>query len=227
MAKQREAGFTLLEILVGLVISSLIMVGLTSVMQVVNAGWGRATASIEKQSAMTAGLDILAGDIARIERVVSKDGKTFVFGGSPAEAVFILAERDAHNEAGLYWVRILVRSEKGITELVRMRSPRIFGQDDISAIAWRDEVVLLRGRYAIEMSYRAPRLAADWSRYWEGQARLPQQIRFVITGSDGKPAVPEMVLALNIGAEVACFEPAAAGCTISNGGELVAEKSTQ
>ncbi len=216
-----EAGFTLLEILVGLVISSLIMVGLTSVMQVVNTGWGRATVSIEKQSSLTAGLDILSADIARIERIVAKDRKSFLFGGSPAEAVYILAERDSHNEAGLYWVRLLVRSEDGLTELVRMRAPRIFGENDISRISWRDEVVLLRGRYGIELSYRAPPAEAEWSRYWEGQARLPRQIRFVITGADGKPAMPEMVLALKIGAESACFEDTAAGCTLSTGGELV------
>ena len=207
--------------MVGLVISSLIMVGLTGVMQVVNTGWGRATVSIEKQSALTAGLDILAADIARIERVVSKDRKSFLFGGSPAEAVYILAERDSHNEAGLYWVRLLVRGEDGITELVRMRAPRVFGENDISRISWRDEVVLLRGRYAIEMSYRAPPAETKWNRFWEGQARLPRQIRFVITGADGKPAVPEMVLALKIGAESSCFEDAASGCTLNSGGELV------
>lgn len=222
-----EDGFTLLEILVGLVISSLIMVGLTSVMQIVNTGWGRAAASIEKQSSLTAGLDILAGDIARIERIPAKDRKTFLFGGSPAEAVFILAERDSHNQWGLYWVRLLVRSDNGLTELVRMRARRKSGESDLSALSWRDEVVLLHGAYAVEMSYRAPRSGSEWSRYWEGQNRLPQQIRFAITGADGKPAVPEMVLALKIGAETACFEASAAGCTINSRGELTNQDQPQ
>ena len=220
-----DLGFTLLEILVGLVISSMIMVGLTAAMKVVNSGWERAAHSIEKQSALTAGLDILGDDISRIERIAAKNKKQFLFGGSPDEAVYILAERDGHNQAGLYWVRLLVRRDNGVTELIRMRAPRRLGEEDFGAIGWRDEVVLLRGAYKIEMSYRSLRSGgSDWNRYWERQNRLPQQIRFDIRDRDGTPAVPEMILALKIGAEAACLDAASPECTLNTKGELTAKE---
>jgi prepilin-type N-terminal cleavage/methylation domain-containing protein len=217
----RQDGFTLFEILVGLVISSLIMVGLTASMRTVNAGWDAATAAIERQGAFAGGLPIIAEDIAHIERLANKTGQKFLFGGSPAEAAFIIAERDSQNRAGLYWVRLLVRSEAGVTELVRMRAPYRAGDEDPVAIDWKDEVVLLRGPYEIEMNYRAPRSGvADWRRYWEGENRLPQQFRLMIGDRSAGISLPEIVLALRIDAEVQCLANPGAGCTMTSRGVL-------
>ena len=51
-----EAGFTLLEILVGLLISSLIMVGLSLGMKTINTGFDSAARLIARTGTLTTGL---------------------------------------------------------------------------------------------------------------------------------------------------------------------------
>jgi len=221
---RREAGFTLIEILVGLAISSLIMVGLSAAMRTIDMGWNRTTQSVERQAMLASAFHVLAGDIARIERAVTGEegGRGFLFAGTESEAIYVLAERPGNNRAGLYWVRLLVRERDGATELVRMRAPFVWGKYAISAIAWRDDVVLMRGNIAVEMTYRSPRAGLrSWSTNWPASNRLPEQIKVEITDNKtGLWSTPAMVLALAIDAEAACFNVDSAACTMRTGGAL-------
>jgi prepilin-type N-terminal cleavage/methylation domain-containing protein len=217
-----DSGFTLLEILVGLVISSLIMVGLSLAMKTINMGFDQATVSIGRQGTIATGLYIAAGDISRIERVFDNPEQPgqFLFAGSRGEAVYILAERPGNNRAGLYWVRLLVRKTGDGAELVRMRAPYRQGQQDFAAIEWRDEVVLLRGGLAIELSYRAPRSGLrDWANSWLARNMLPGEIKIEIGDvGTGRLRVPVFVQTLKIGAEADCVAAGTPGCTMNSGG---------
>jgi prepilin-type N-terminal cleavage/methylation domain-containing protein len=223
MAKQRQthqAGFTLIEILVGLAISSLIMVGLTAAMRTIDLGWNRTTQSVERQGMLASGFHILAGDIARIERATVGNG--FLFAGTVSEAIYVLAERPGNNRAGLYWVRLQVRERGGVTELVRMRAPFVSGKHEVAAIAWGDDVILIGGDLAVEIAYRSPRAGLrSWSTDWPAGNRLPEQIKIEITSrKTGLWLVPAMVLALEIDAEAACFDAESPACTIRTAGAL-------
>jgi prepilin-type N-terminal cleavage/methylation domain-containing protein len=223
-ADRRNAGFTLLEILVGLAISSLIMVGLTAAMQTVDRGWNRTTQSIERQGTLATGFHVLAGDVARIERAISGSAGApgFLFAGTASEAIYVLAERPGNNRAGLYWVRLQVREQGGVTELVRTRAPFVSGRQDVAAIAWGDDVILVSGNIAVEMTYRAPRAGLrSWSTSWPAGNRLPEQIKIEITDrKTGLWLAPAMVLALEIDAEAACFNADSASCTMKTEGAL-------
>ncbi len=219
----RNAGFTLLEILVGLAISSLIMVGLTAAMQTIDRGWNRTTESVERQGTLASGFHVLAGDIARIERApAGGDAPGFLFAGSASEAIYVLAERPGNNRAGLYWVRLQVRDRDGATEFVRMRAPFVSGRQDVSTLVWADEVVLMRGNIAGEMTYRSPRAGLrSWSTSWLAGNRLPEQIKIEITDrKTGLWLTPAMVLALEIDAEAACFNADSPACTMKTEGAL-------
>ncbi len=220
----RNAGFTLLEILVGLAISSLIMVGLTAAMQTIDRGWNRTTQSVERQGTLATGFQVLAGDIARIERAPAGSAETpgFLFAGTASEAIYVLAERPGNNRAGLYWVRLQVRERGGVTELVRTRAPFVSGRQDVAAIAWGDDVVLLSGNIAVEMTYRSARAGLrNWSASWPAGNRLPEQIKIEITDrKTGLWLVPAMVLALEIDAEAACFNADSPACTMKTEGAL-------
>jgi prepilin-type N-terminal cleavage/methylation domain-containing protein len=220
----RDAGFTLLEILVGLAISSLIMVGLTAAMQTVDRGWTRTTESVERQATLASGFHVLAGDIARIERAIAAGGGTpgFLFAGTASEAIFVLAERPGNNRAGLYWVRLQVRERDGANELVRMRAPFVSGRQNVPAIAWADEVILIRGNIAVEMTYRSPRAGLrSWSTSWPAGNRLPEQIKIEITNrKTGRWLAPAMVMTLAIDAEAACFNADSTSCTMKTEGAL-------
>ena len=69
---QAEAGFTLLEILVGLLISSLILGGLSLAMGSINRGYEQTTAAIDRQGTITTGLEVFHQDISRIEREIGR-----------------------------------------------------------------------------------------------------------------------------------------------------------
>ena len=221
---RREAGFTLIEILVGLAISSLIMVGLSAAMRTIDMGWNRTTQSVERQGMLASAFHVLTGDIARIERaaVDGESGRGFLFAGTASEAIYVLAERPGNNRAGLYWVRLLVRERDGATELVRMRAPFVTGKYTVSTIAWSDDVVLMRGNIAVEMTYRSPRAGLrNWSTKWPASNRLPEQIKIEITDrKTGLWLTPAMVLALAIDAEAACFNAESAACTMRTDGAL-------
>ncbi len=221
-----ERGFTLLEIMVGLLISSLIMVSLSMAVRSINRGFDQAAASFERQGTIATGLHVVAQDISRIERPFDnlENPTRFLFTGTPGEIVYVLAERPGNNPAGLYWVRLLARVSDGATELVRMRAPFTQPGAEPAAITWGDEVVLFRGRAGIEFSYRAPRAKLrSWANSWQAVNMLPGQIKIEITDTaTGRLLVPGFVATLKIGAEAACAAADAAGCTMKSEGSLSA-----
>jgi general secretion pathway protein J len=225
-----ESGFTLLEILVGLLVSVLIMAGLTAAMRSMSVGWGRTVDVIERQDLFANGFHIVAGDLSRIERMTDKieNPERFLFRGAPSETIFLLAERPAANSGGLYWIRLFVRSDDQGSQLVRMRAPFETRAQDFAGIEWRDAVVLLSGNFAIGFSYRAPQGGfPSWTGSWDIVSRLPEQIRVqVIDPGSGEPLIPDLIQTLGNDAEVNCIVPDDGGCTIRSKGEIV-PKATQ
>ncbi len=226
----REKGFTLLEVLVGLVISSLIMALMTFAMRTINLGSVQATEMSDRQRMLGTALEVLGGDISRIQRIADNPNQPsrFLFFGGRGEAVYILPERPGGDE-GLYWVRLQVRANNGINELVRMRAPYRAGQADVTLLQWRDEVVLLRGAMGIELSYRAPLSGLrSWGSAWEARDMMPGQIMLTLTdAATGRLRIPVFVETLKIGAEAACANPEAAGCTAQSGGRIVGNAGGQ
>jgi prepilin-type N-terminal cleavage/methylation domain-containing protein len=223
-----EEGFTLLEIMVGLMISALILLGLGEAVAVTNRGFDGTTRTIERQAALTTGLGVVADDLARIERAIDRSAKParFLFTGTGRQMVFVLSERPGNNRAGVYWVRYQVREAASGRELVRERAPFGSPRDDPAALDWADAVVLLQGSMDIAFSYRAPRAALrQWAGSWEAHNMLPGQVKIEVTDTaTGRLRVPVFVAALKITAEVACTEADSPGCTMASEGALVADK---
>ncbi len=222
-----EAGFTLLEILIGLAVSALIMVGLVTAMGTINRGVDTAAAGLERQGSLAAALDIIGGDIARILRPQDSLDRPqrFLFSGTPEEMIFVLPERPGNNSAGLYWVRLQLRKTARGVAVSRMRAPFVAGQSPGDAIAWGDEVILLEGPYAMTLSYRAPRAGLrDWAGTWLTGTLMPGEIRIdVADPSTGLPAVPVFVAALKVTAEASCGPAKAPGCTMASNGVITPE----
>jgi general secretion pathway protein J len=226
-----ESGFTLLEILVGLLVSVLIMAGLTAAMRSMNRGWDATVEVLGKKDLFADAFYIIAGDISHIERVTDKveNAERFLFRGAPSEAIFPLSERPASNQEGLYWVRLFVRSDDTGTELVRMRAPFESRLQDFAGITWRDPVVLLSGKFAVAFSYRAPRGGLpSWTPSWTVANRLPEQIRVEISDpGSGQLLMAPLIQPLENEAEPDCIDPKSAGCTVATNGELVPKKTDE
>lgn len=231
LAHGSEGGFTLLEIMVGLLISALIMVSLSMAVRGINRGFDQAAALLGRQDSIATGLHVFAEDIARIERPTDSAATPgrFLFTGRPDEIIYVLAERPGNNPAGLYWVRLLVRVADGLTELTRMRAPFTLASADAGALPWSDEVVLFRGKAQIEFAYRAPRAKLrSWANSWAASSMLPGQIKIEITDTaTERLLVPGFVATLKIGAETACATAEAPGCTMKSEGVLAAQEARQ
>ena len=229
---QAEAGFTLLEILVGLFISSLILGGLSLAMGSINRGYEQTTAAIDRQGTITTGLEVFHQDISRIERVVDgPDNPTrFLFSGGPREMFYVLAERPGSNEDGLYWVRLaIVKASDGSDILIRTRAAFSRPVPALATIGWKDEVVLIRGRLELGFTYRNPRAGLrDWAGTWAAANMLPGQVRIeIIDTATGRARVPGFTATLKIAAEADCTDLNAQGCSMKNKGALVASGTAQ
>lgn len=225
---RQQDGFTLIEILVGLAISSLIMIGITLAMRTINTGFDSATESLERQGTLSTGLFIAGGDISRIARVVDDPVRPsqFLFSGGARGMSFVLAERPGANSSGLYWVRLEVRPGKDGDELVRLRAPFTSRKVDPVGLDWGDAVVLLRGNVTIAFSYRAPRLdLRQWAGSWQARNVLPQEVKIEITDrATGRLRVPVFVAALKMDAEADCVAIDSPGCTVSSLGQITGQQ---
>lgn len=221
-----EAGFTLLEILVGLLVSSLILGGLSLGMASINRGYEQTTGVIDRQGTITTGLDVFDRDISRIERLVDDPAhpSRFLFAGTPREMIFVLAERPGSNEAGLYWVRLsITKKSDGTDALTRSRAPFTRPVPALGSIAWADEVLLIQGKVNMDFAYRAPRAnLREWAGTWAATNMLPGQIRIeILDTATGRSRVPMFTATLKIAAEADCADLKAPGCSIASLGALM------
>lgn len=210
----REAGFTLIEVLAALALASLVLVSLNLAMSAIERGVSKTQASLGRQSALTAATDIFAADVARIAKIRrgEKEGDGYLFEGSARQMIYPLAEREGLTTGGLYLVRLRVRQEKGIYRLIRDRAPLAAGETPDTDAKWQDAVVLLEGPYDIAFAYRAQRSGARaWTESWSGAEAMPEQVRLTIgePGTD-RVRIPVLVQSLRIDTEVDCAS--AAGC---------------
>ena len=208
-ARAREAGFTLLEVLAALVLSSLILVSLNMAMGAVGKGVDHTRRSIGEQSEIGTAIDIFGRDVARIAKIRrGPSGETFsgyVFDGSAGEIVYPLREEEGLAAPGLYLVRLRATGEEGRRQLLRERAPVPLG-GNMDSPRWQDAVVLLSGDFDVAFAYRAQRSGLrDWVSGWQATERMPEQIRLTITSRDsGRLRVPGYVQSLAIDAEVEC-----------------------
>lgn len=206
---QRESGFTLVEVLAGLVLASLILVSLNMAMSAVGKGADRTRQRLGEQAEIGAAVDIFGRDVARIAKIrrpaAPGEFTGYVFDGGREAMVYPLREQEALSEPGLFLVRLSVQHKDGQATLLRERAP-LPARDDDSLPAWRDPVVLLQGPYDIAFAYRAQRSGQrEWSNGWKASEAMPEQIRLTVTNTaTDRLRVPGFVQSLAIDSEVEC-----------------------
>ena len=226
-ARASEAGFTLIEVLAGLVLASLILVSLNMAMSAVGKGTDHTRRSLGEQSELGAAVDIFSRDVARIAKIrrAAKPGDFagYVFDGRSDVIIYPLREEEGLADPGLYLVRLSVQSKDGRTSLVRERAPLPKG-DTAALPQWRDAVELLSGPYDIEFAYRAQRSGQrEWNGSWQATEAMPEQIRLTITNrATERLRVPGFVQSLAVDSEVECAGNHEARC-----GTAVAEGAAQ
>ena len=204
-ACEADAGFTLIEVLAALALSSLLLVSLNLAMTATRQGVEQTRQSMGSQAAISAAAHVVARDVARIAMVRQGDAG-YLFEGRARQMIYPLAERQAAGPGNFFLVRLSVEEEGGLTRLMRERAPFPPGEPPGPAASWGDAVVLLEGPFDIGFAYRAPRTGKrQWSEAWPGTDGMPEQVRLTLGDRrTGRLRIPVLVQSLHIDAEIQC-----------------------
>jgi general secretion pathway protein J len=173
-----DPGFTLVEALVAVLLTSIIMAALAAVTAQWMPGWERGIGRLQRIDTLAAGLDRLTGDIAAAKIVSTQGDKAPLFDGRELSLVFVRQTLNPNSTGGLEIVRLAQTSDERGPVLVRSSAP--FTPDvsyagDANAIAFANPVAMLRGPYSITFSYAG--LDRIWHDTWRRRSILPRAVR--------------------------------------------------
>jgi general secretion pathway protein J len=174
-----DAGFTLIEALVAVLLTSVIMTALAAVTAQWMPGWERGIRRLQRIDTLAAGFDRLVGDIAAAEIVSTQGDKAPpLFDGRELSVVFVRPTLNPNSTGGLEIVRLAQTSDDRGPVLVRSTTP--FAPDaahagDADAITFANPVAMLRGPYSISFSYAG--VDRIWHDTWRRQPILPRTVR--------------------------------------------------
>lgn len=207
----REHGFTLVEVLVGLAVSSMILVSLNLAMTAIRRSVESTSDSLGSQAALSAATQIFIEDvsgIARIRRSMTETSVAYFFVGRPREMIYPVFEYRGLAAGALYAVRLRVEDQGNRQQLIRDRAILPPGNEVGLGLDWEDAVVLLDGPFDIAMAYRAPRArarAGAWEDAWMTADTMPEQVRLSIKDQrTGTLRLPVLVQPLHVDAEAEC-----------------------
>lgn len=216
----REAGFTLVEMVIALALTSLVLVLALQAHRIM-AGWSSWGAQSLDRLDMTArGLGALRRDLQRAERATIPDGQRdrFLFEGERRSVSFVVIEPSYPTEAGSYLIRYDIRKFKGGTQLTRSREPleqlpaRSRAQ---RATSTEEPVVVVEGPYDMTFAYfERGKDRAKWVDKWQQSLLMPEFVRFEARSTASNvPNLPVVLARPRIDAENACLDTAPRLCT--------------
>jgi general secretion pathway protein J len=175
----REAGFTLFEMLVALVLMVGILAALASVTAQWLPNWNRGFAHVQRTELFGQGLERLVADLSAAEFVTANGkAKQPLFEGDEFAVRFVRTAIGPNTRPGLEFVRISTMSDNRGMALVRARTPFVPLPETakIRDLAnFTDPVVLIRAPYRAIFSYAGPNHI--WQNSWREADQLPIAIR--------------------------------------------------
>jgi general secretion pathway protein J len=197
-----EAGFTLLEMMIAVMLMVFILIALATVTAQWLPNWNHGMARMERDERFAFALNRVVEDLAVAEFVPANTTvKTPYFDGSELSVSFVRTAVGPSSRPGLEIVRFQEIADSSGPALVRSRSAFV-PMDANAQVRFADPVVLIRSPYRVMFAYSG---ADDiWQPAWGGGAELPKRVR--ITVRDG---VTQQRLAVSTAALVHIDTPAA------------------
>jgi general secretion pathway protein J len=203
MTMHRDAGFTLVEVLVALTLASLLAAGLYQGLRLGNRAWSAL-------SARAAATDEIGVAHRLVRQVIdqayplpapTEQGFQVDFRGEAKGLIFWTPPPDIWAyPGGLIQARLRVRATEGRRDLVLALS------EDLNDPGRTEEISLLRGIADVAVEYygRAG-AAADWRAIWQHQPQLPQLVRLRVGFPEGdRRTWPDLVVAPKIDLDTEC-----------------------
>jgi general secretion pathway protein J len=216
-AVAREAGFTLIEVLVATLLMTVILAALATVTAQWLPNWNRGMAHVQRAERLAIGIDRIVADLSVAEMLpLNGETKSPLFDGSELSVTFVRTAVGPNTRPGLEIIRFIEKADQQGLAMVRERASFTPLQGD-APIQFADRVVLIRSPYRVTFSYAG----ADqvWQPTWRGLGQLPDKIRISV-----RDAATTQVLAVSTAAIVHINAPAACA-RVQNPKQCLAEMS--
>jgi general secretion pathway protein J len=197
-----EAGFTLIEMLIAVMMMVFILIALATVTAQWLPNWNHGMARVERDERFAFSLNRIVEDLAVAEFVPANTTvKTPYFDGSELGVSFVRTAIGPSSRPGLEIVRFQEVADAGGPALVRTRAPFV-PMDANAQVRLADPVVLLRSPYRVMFAYAG---SDDvWRPTWRNAVELPQRVRIIV-----RDGVTQQRLAVSTAALVHIDTPAA------------------
>jgi len=206
--RDRQAGFTLIEVLVSMAVLSLILVALYGGLRVAARGWDRGEALVRDAEMLRTSSALLRRYLGQAYPLLrwKKGTWRLEFAGDEAQLRFVAAMPPRLGVGGLYELHISTEERaNGVALLLhrRLLHPDLDdrAQDDLAA-GIADDSVLAEGLREVGFDYFGSERRNDppaWRERWLDKKRLPALVRMRVVDGRGV-AWPELTVALHIDA---------------------------
>jgi general secretion pathway protein J len=216
----RNAGFTLVEALVSMLLMGLILASLTTLTTQWLPNWNRGFVRVQNNEAVSIAMDRIVTDLSAAEYVVpNRDMKDPLFEGTQLSATFVRTAIGPNTKPGLEIVRIAETADRNGWVVVRMRAPFVpFGVGPVTSaqVRFTDPVILMRAPYRVSFDYAG----ADgiWKNTWRNLPNLPASVRITV-----RDAASERALAISSAARIHVEVRSVVGC---EQGDTLCENTT-
>ena len=214
MTRGRQAGFTLIEVVVAMALLGTMMLLLYSGLTFGLRSWDSADANGRRTADRRIAENFLRREIGETFPMRFKDPMTLklAFEGKENSLRFVSARPAGISAMGLSLVGIELENDpaKRTRNLVMRRAMPDDEAKDFAPLERGERTVLFEGIDAVVFDYFGAEndfTDPKWSEAWDHAGRIPQLIRIRIRTATGD-MLPEMVVRLMLGEEAGCLESA-------------------
>src|SRR3954451_7898112 len=170
----REAGFTLIEVLIATMLMTVILGALATVTSQWLPNWNRGMVRVQRAERLAIGLERIAADPSGAEMMaLNADARAPLFEGGELSVTFVRTAVGPNTRPGLEIIRLIEKADDQGLALVRERAPFAPMPGD-APVRFADQVVLIRSPVRVSFSYAGPDQV--WHKQWLGQRQLPDMI---------------------------------------------------
>jgi general secretion pathway protein J len=201
VARAAEAGFTLIEMLIALLLMGFVLTSLVAITAQWLPNWHRGMARVQQDERFAFGLNRFVEDLSVAEMVpASKLVKSPLFEGTELGVTLVRTAVGPNSHPGLEVVRFREFADARGPAFIRETAPYVPADPGVQ-LRFNNPVILIRAPYRVTLAY-APS-DGTWAPTWHDPGQLPRSVR--ITVRDGNT---QQVLALSTAALVHVDTPA-------------------
>jgi prepilin-type N-terminal cleavage/methylation domain-containing protein len=219
---ERHGGFTLVEVLAALAITSVIIGATVALTHNVALYFDRGTRGVAEGERLLLAVERLAADIgsARFAWRATEAGSALAFTGEPgtgeepAKLIFVTAGASAKDQHGDEVVGLSIEQQGELTRLVRRRAAWWGPRTRFEDLTLGDPVILLEGKFLMSFDFgRVTRDAVAWNDSWKDQPTLPRIVRFILRDrASGADLLAGNEFLVRADASGGCAQQGASGC---------------